>query len=246
MENRAEAVKPYHQQGSKKEQVAGMFNNIAHRYDFLNRSLSLGIDVLWRRKAIAQLEGQKPEMILDVATGTADLALEAIRLNPKKIIGIDISVGMLEIGREKIAKRRLSDRIELVEADSQNMPFADNTFDAVTVAFGVRNFENPVTGLNEIYRVLHEGGKLVVLEFSQPRKFPIRQLYWFYFNHILPFFGRLFSKDDSAYTYLPESVKAFPDGNGFLQIMSEAGFKCNTSKPLTFGISSIYTGLKKA
>jgi len=244
MENKAEAVKPYNAQDSKKDQVATMFNNIAHRYDFLNRSLSMGIDILWRKKTIAQLKELQPKMILDVATGTGDVALEAMSLNPDKIIGLDISVGMLEVGKEKIAKRNLSHKIEMVEGDSENLPFADNTFDAVTVAFGVRNFENLMKGMKEINRVLRPGGKLVVLEFSQPKKFPIKQLYWFYFNNILPTFGKLLSKDASAYTYLPESVKAFPDGQNFLNVLIEAGFKHNTSKPLTFGISSIYTGLK--
>lgn len=221
-----------------------MFNNIAHKYDFLNRSLSMGIDIIWRKKAIAQLKELKPKTILDVATGTGDVALEAMSLKPEKIIGIDISVGMLELGKQKIAKRQLSDKIEMVVGDSENLPFEDNKFDAVTVAFGVRNFENLLKGLKEINRVLRPGGKLVVLEFSQPKAFPVKQLYWFYFNNILPLFGKMLSKDDSAYTYLPESVKAFPDGADFLNVMTKAGFQSNTSKTLTFGISSIYTGLK--
>lgn len=244
MENKAEAIKPYNDKGSKKEQVATMFNNIAHRYDFLNRSLSMGIDILWRKKTIAQLKELKPKVILDVATGTGDLALEAMSLDPEKIIGLDISVGMLEIGREKIAKRKLSDKIEMIEGDSENLPFEDNTFDAVTVAFGVRNFEDLMKGMKEIHRVLRPNGKLVVLEFSQPKSFPIKHLYWFYFNNILPTFGKLLSKDASAYTYLPESVKAFPSGQDFLDVLTKVGFKRNTSQPLTFGISSIYTGLK--
>lgn len=244
IENKAEKVKPYNEQGSKKEQVANMFNNIAHKYDFLNRSLSMGIDIIWRKKAIAQLKEIQPKVILDVATGTGDVALEAMSLKPEKIIGVDISTGMLELGRQKIAKRGLSEKIEMVEGDSENLPFQDNTFDAVTVAFGVRNFENLLKGLKEINRVLRPGGKLVVLEFSQPKAFPIKQLYWFYFNNILPLFGKMLSKDDSAYTYLPESVKAFPDGQEFVKVMTEAGFQRNTSKTLTFGISSIYTGLK--
>ena len=244
IENKAEKVKPYNEQGSKKEQVANMFNNIAHKYDFLNRSLSMGIDIIWRKKAIAQLKEIQPKMILDVATGTGDVALEAMNLNPEKIIGVDISTGMLALGREKIAKRNLTTKIDMVEGDSENLPFEDNKFDAVTVAFGVRNFENLLKGLKEINRVLRPGGKLVVLEFSQPKACPIKQLYWFYFNNVLPLFGKLLSKDDSAYTYLPESVKAFPDGQDFLSVMTEAGFQSNTSKTLTFGISSIYTGLK--
>jgi demethylmenaquinone methyltransferase/2-methoxy-6-polyprenyl-1,4-benzoquinol methylase len=244
IENKAEKVKPYNEQGSKKEQVANMFNNITHKYDFLNRSLSMGIDIIWRKKAIAQLKEIQPKMILDVATGTGDVALEAMNLNPEKIIGVDISTGMLALGREKIAKRNLTAKIDMVEGDSENLPFEDNKFDAVTVAFGVRNFENLLKGLKEINRVLRPGGKLVVLEFSQPKNFPIKQLYWFYFNNILPLFGKMLSKDDSAYTYLPESVKAFPDGQNFLDVMNQAGFKSSKAKTLTFGISSIYTGLK--
>lgn len=244
VENKAEKVKPYNEQGSKKEQVANMFNNIAHKYDFLNRSLSMGIDIIWRKKAIAQLKELKPKTILDVATGTGDVALEAMSLNPERITGIDISVGMLELGRQKVAKRNLSQKIELLEGDSENLPFADNNFDAVTVAFGVRNFENLLKGLTEINRVLRPGGKLVVLEFSQPRSFPIKQLYWFYFNNILPLFGKMLSKDDSAYTYLPESVKVFPDGAQFLSVMKQAGFAESRQKTLTFGIASIYTGTK--
>jgi demethylmenaquinone methyltransferase/2-methoxy-6-polyprenyl-1,4-benzoquinol methylase len=244
MENKAESVKPYHEDGSKKKQIATMFDNIAHRYDFLNRSLSMGIDIIWRKKAIAQLKEIQPKIILDVATGTGDLALEAMSLNPEKIIGVDISVGMLALGKEKIAKKNLQHKIEMVEGDSEKLPFQDNTFDAVTVAFGVRNFENLLKGLKEINRVLKPTGKLVVLEFSQPKTFPVKQLYWFYFNNILPTFGRMLSKDASAYTYLPESVKAFPDGEAFLKVMTAAGFQSNTSKLLTFGISSIYTGVK--
>lgn len=244
VENKAESVKPYSEEGSKTKQIATMFDNIAHRYDFLNRSLSMGIDIIWRKKAIAQLKPIKPKTILDVATGTGDFALEAMSLNPDKITGVDISVGMLDLGKEKIAKKNLSDKIEMVVGDSENLPFQDNTYDAATVAFGVRNFENLQKGLTDINRVLRPGGKLVVLELSTPKKFPIKQLFGFYFNNILPLFGRLLSKDDSAYTYLPESVNAFPDGEDFKKVMAEAGFKNNTSKALTFGICSLYTGVK--
>lgn len=244
IENKAEAVKPYSQEGSKTKQIATMFDNIAHRYDFLNRSLSMGIDIIWRKKAIAQLKELKPKTILDVATGTGDFALEAMSLNPDKITGVDISVGMLELGKEKIAKKNLSDRIEMVVGDSENLPFEDNTFDAATVAFGVRNFENLQKGLADINRVLRPGGKLVVLELSTPKKFPIKQLFGFYFNNILPIFGKMLSKDDSAYTYLPESVNAFPDGEDFKKVMTGAGFERNTSRSLTFGICSLYTGVK--
>lgn len=244
IENKAESVKPYSEEGSKTQQIATMFDNIAHRYDFLNRSLSMGIDIIWRKKAIAQLKEIQPKTILDVATGTGDFALEAMSLNPDKITGVDISVGMLDLGKEKIAKKNLSDRIEMVVGDSENLPFEDNTYDAATVAFGVRNFENLQKGLADINRVLRPGGKLVVLELSTPTKFPIKQLFGFYFNNILPLFGRMLSKDDSAYTYLPESVNAFPDGEDFKKVMTAAGFERNTSRSLTFGICSLYTGVK--
>lgn len=244
IENKAESVKPYSEEGSKTKQIATMFDNIAHRYDFLNRSLSMGIDIIWRKKAIAQLKEIQPKSILDVATGTGDFALEAMSLNPEKITGVDISVGMLELGKEKIVKKHLSDKIQMVVGDSENLPFEDNSFDAATVAFGVRNFENLQKGLADINRVLRPGGKLVVLELSTPTKFPIKQLFGFYFNNILPFFGRMLSKDDSAYTYLPESVNAFPDGEDFKKVMTAAGFQRNTSRSLTFGICSLYTGVK--
>lgn len=204
----------------------------------------MGIDIIWRKKAIAQLKEIQPKTILDVATGTGDFALEAMSLNPDKITGVDISVGMLELGKEKIAKKKLSDKIEMVVGDSENLPFEDNTYDAATVAFGVRNFENLQKGLADIYRVLRPGGKLVVLELSTPTKFPIKQLFGFYFNNILPLFGKMLSKDDSAYTYLPESVNAFPDGEDFKKVMTAAGFERNTSRSLTFGICSLYTGVK--
>jgi demethylmenaquinone methyltransferase/2-methoxy-6-polyprenyl-1,4-benzoquinol methylase len=244
IENKAESVKPYSQEGSKTQQIATMFDNIAHRYDFLNRSLSMGIDIIWRKKAIAQLKDLKPKTILDVATGTGDFALEAMSLNPDKITGVDISVGMLELGKVKIAKKNLSNKIEMVVGDSENLPFQDNTYDAATVAFGVRNFENLQKGLTDINRVLRPGGKLVVLELSTPKKFPVKQLFGFYFNNILPLFGKMLSKDDSAYTYLPESVNAFPDGEDFKKVMAAAGFEHNTSKSLTLGICSLYTGIK--
>jgi demethylmenaquinone methyltransferase/2-methoxy-6-polyprenyl-1,4-benzoquinol methylase len=238
-------VVPYKEENTgKKEQVAKMFDNISHRYDFLNHFLSLGIDKGWRKKAIQHLKPFKPKQLLDVATGTGDFAIQALTLNPDKIIGIDISAGMLEVGKKKVAERRLTDRIELQLGDSENIPFADNTFDAVTVAFGVRNFENLERGLREIYRVLKPGGQLVVLEFSRPRKFPFRQVYNFYFKFVLPKIGRAVSSDKAAYTYLPESVEAFPDGENFLHILNIVGFKHAKCRTLTFGISSIYTGTK--
>lgn len=231
----------------KTEQVALMFDNISKRYDFLNRILSLGIDTIWRKKAIDLLKKSKPQNILDVATGTCDFALEAQkRLNPEKIIGIDISAGMLELGQEKINKKNLKAQIELVLGDSENLPFETNTFDAATVAFGVRNFSNLEKGLTEIYRVLNPDGSLVILEFSKPKSFPIKQLYGFYFRYVLPLVGKLFSKDNRAYTYLPQSVAVFPEGKSFLELLEKIGFKQTTEKRLTFGICSIYHGKKLA
>lgn len=238
-------VLPYkEEQESKKAQVAKMFNNISQRYDFLNHFLSLGIDKGWRKKAIRILKPYNPKYILDVATGTGDFAIQALELNPEKVIGVDISEGMLEIGRQKINRKNLTSKVELFEGDSENLRFPENKFDAVTVGFGVRNFENLEKGLQEIYRVLKPGAVLVVLEFSRPRKFPFRQIYNFYFKTILPKLGRMISKDRSAYTYLPESVEAFPDGMDFINILNKVGFKKTACKSLTFGISSIYTGQK--
>jgi demethylmenaquinone methyltransferase/2-methoxy-6-polyprenyl-1,4-benzoquinol methylase len=238
-------VVPYKEEKSaKKEQVARMFDNISPNYDFLNHFLSLGIDRGWRRKAISLLKSVHPKEMLDVATGTGDFALAALKLNPDKITGVDISEGMLEIGRKKIKARGLNDRIVLLTGDSENLPFAENKFDAVTVAFGVRNFENLEKGLSEIFRVMKPGATLVVLEFSKPARFPFKQFYNFYFKAILPLIGRIVSKDKSAYTYLPESVQAFPDGKRFEGILIKVGFKNTTCTSLTFGISSIYTGQK--
>lgn len=240
------AVTPYKQSESgKKEQVAQMFNNIAHRYDFLNHFLSLGIDTIWRKKAIACLKQENPKLLLDIATGTGDLAITANKiLNPDKIIGIDISEGMLSFGREKLLKMKLQQKIQLISGDSENIPFKENYFDAATVAFGVRNFENLDKGLAEINRVLKTGGSLVVLEFSKPKAFPIKQIYNFYFNQILPAIGKIVSKDDRAYSYLPESVQDFPDGNDFIVHLQKAGFKQTYYKTLMFGIASIYYGKK--
>lgn len=238
-------VLPYkEEEAGKKAQVAKMFNNISRHYDFLNHFLSLGIDRGWRKRAIKLLKPLQPKYMLDVATGTGDFAFQALELNPHKVIGVDISEGMLEVGRKKIAKRNLAAKIELGKGDSENLLFEENKFDAVTVGFGVRNFENLEKGLREIYRVMKPGAMLVVLEFSRPRKFPFRQIYNFYFKAILPKIGRLISKDKSAYTYLPASVEAFPDGKDFENILHQVGFKNTTCEPLTFGISSIYTGRK--
>jgi len=229
---------------SKKAQVAGMFNTIAWRYDFLNHFLSLGIDQYWRRKAIGMLEKEKPQLILDAATGTGDLALEAMKLKPVKIFGIDISEDMLNIGRRKVKSKKLSDTIELLEGDSENLIFNDEKFDAVTVAFGVRNFENLQKGLKEFNRVLRPGGMVIILEFSHPRNQIIAPLYRFYSSKILPLLGRKISGNEVAYQYLHDSVKAFPSGKNFLDILQQAGFRETKSKPLTFGVVTIYSGKK--
>ena len=239
------AVVPYKEkEASKKEQVAEMFNNISHRYDFLNHFLSLGIDILWRKKAIRLLKDDKPKQILDIATGTGDFAIEALALNPERIVGVDISSGMLEVGKQKMKRRKFDNIIDMQLGDSEKLLFEDNTFDAVIVAFGVRNFENLKKGLSDMHRVIKPGAKAVIIEFSRPSRFPMKQLYNFYFKSILPIIGKLVSKDKSAYTYLPESVDAFPDGQDFLSILSEVGFKKTECIPLTFGISSIYIGQK--
>ena len=241
----AQIVTPYKDQTTgKKEQVATMFNNIAGKYDFMNQLLSLGIHKGWRRKAVNFLKEINPKTILDIATGTGDFAIEAMNLNPDKIVGVDISQGMLKVGVEKINKLGLQNKIELKLGDSENLPFADNSFDAITVGFGVRNFETLEKGINDIYRVLNTNGMISILEFSKPKIFPVKQVYHFYFRYITPALGKLFSKDSSAYTYLPESVKAFPDGEDFLAVLKKAGFKETKAIPVTFGIASIYTAKK--
>ena len=240
-------VKPYEVDGSKKQQVSKMFDNIAGKYDFLNHFLSLNMDKTWRRKMISELNSVQPKSVLDVATGTADVAINTIKqlkINDLKIKGVDISAEMLNIGRKKIQTENLSERIELTLGDSEQLPYEGNKFDAVTVAFGVRNFENLERGLQEMYRVLHGGGKLVVLEFSKPTAFPFRQLYNFYFKNILPLIGKMTSQDNRAYTYLYESVQAFPDGDNFITVLNKIGFKDTQCKPLTLGICSIYIGYK--
>jgi demethylmenaquinone methyltransferase / 2-methoxy-6-polyprenyl-1,4-benzoquinol methylase len=239
-------VVPY--QGSaqgKKDQVAEMFDDIAPRYDFLNRFLSAGIDVSWRKKALAELKGLKPQTLLDVATGTADVAIMAARiLNPSKIVGIDISTGMLDLGRKKLLKEGLDRQIELQTGDSEAINFPEASFDAVTVAFGVRNFANLEKGLAEIFRVLKPGGKLVVLEFSKPKIIGIQQFYNLYMGIVAPGVGSIFSKNRDAYQYLHDSVQKFPEGKAFTDILNKTGFKENTCKRLSLGICSIYTGIK--
>ncbi len=230
---------------SKKQQVAQMFDNIAYRYDFLNRFLSAGIDIRWRKKALSYLKELHPQKILDVATGTADVAIMASGLlKPDKIIGIDISDGMLEIGRKKLKKLHLENTIELLNGDSETINFENGSFDAVTVAFGVRNFQHLEKGLSEILRVLKPGGKLVVLEFSQPSSPFIKSFYNTYMKTVAPGMGRLFSKNSCAYEYLDESIKKFPEGKRFVQILENIGYIKTQSKTLSLGICSIYCGEK--
>jgi len=238
-------VTPYeHSSDSKKQQIEQMFDNISPKYDFLNRSLSLGIDVWWRKKMMRELKGHALNQVLDIATGTADVALATSKLKPNSIIGVDISEGMLSVGRIKVEKKGLSSLIKLQKADSENLPFSENQFDAITVAFGVRNFEHLSKGLDEMCRVLKPGGKLVILEFSRPRIFPVKQLYDFYFRYFCPWWGKVVSKDNSAYKYLYDSVSAFPEGEQFLSIANKSGFKQLKAQRLTFGIVSLYTATK--
>jgi len=229
---------------SKKVQVEEMFNHISPKYDLLNHLLSANIDKLWRKKTIKLLKPWHPELILDVATGTADFAIEATAINGARVIGIDISEGMLGVGRTKVYKKGLAKRIELIKADSEKLPFEKDTFDAAIVGFGVRNFENLKAGLAEIKRVLKPGAVFYVLEFSKPAKSPYKQIYQFYFTNILPLIGRMVSKNSNAYTYLPESVNEFPDGDKFLTILAEVGFVESKYILQTFGIATIYEAQK--
>lgn len=238
-------VTPYSSDESKKAQVERMFDKIAPRYDLLNRVLSLGIDVWWRKHALGYLKAGQPRDILDVATGTADVALLAAKLlKPERIIGIDIANQMLDIGRQKIRSQGLESVVELKTGDSEQLEFPEACFDAVTVAFGVRNFENLERGLAEMLRVLRPGGQAVILEFSRPHIFPFKQLYNTYFKYVLPLIGRLTSRDMRAYTYLFESVQAFPEGDQFLNILSKTGYQNPRCERLTLGICSIYHAVK--
>lgn len=248
-------ITPYTQpeEESKKAQVARMFDNIAHSYDFLNHFFSLGIDVLWRKKAMRILKQHlrnhpvnQEKHLMDMATGTADFALEAMRsgIPNLRVTGVDISPGMLAIGRKKVARKGWDDRVTLMEGDSADLPFEAGTFDGYTVAFGVRNFEKLEAGLKEMNRTLKPGALGVVLEFSKPTQFPLKQLFHFYFHKLMPGVGKLVSKDASAYTYLPESVDAFPEGAEFLKIMESCGYTQCEMHRLTGGIASIYTGIK--
>lgn len=242
----SENVTPY--KGSslgKKEQVEQMFDTISGKYDGLNRVISFGIDIKWRKKVLKIVASKQPETILDIATGTGDLAILMSQTKASKIIGLDISAGMLEVGRKKIEAKNLSDRIEMIQADSENMPFEDNSFDAITVAFGVRNFEHLEKGLSEILRVLKPGGIFVILETSNPTKSPYKHFYNFYTKNILPLIGKLFSKDNAAYGYLSESASVFPFGEALNNILRKIGFIEVADQPQTFGVATIYSASKK-
>ncbi len=241
----SEKITPYNDTSrSKKEQVAEMFDTISGNYDGLNRVISFGIDIKWRKKVVTIVSNTKPNRILDIATGTGDLAINLAKSNAKEIIGLDISAGMLEVGKTKIKSANLDNVISMVQADSENLPYQDNYFDAITVAFGVRNFEHLEKGLSEIYRVLKPGGVFVVLETSIPTKTPYKQGYKFYSSYILPTIGKLFSKDKSAYAYLSESAAAFPYGQAFNNILKKIGFIEVNDAPQTMGVATIYTATK--
>lgn len=240
-----EKVTPYKDSElGKKEQVTQMFDSISGNYDGLNRVISFGIDIKWRKRVVAILKEKEPKTILDIATGTGDLAINMVETGAKKIIGLDISPGMLAVGKKKISNKQLDKTIEMVVGDSENLPFEASSFDAVTVAFGVRNFETLEKGLAEIYRVLKPKGTFVVLETSVPTKTPYKQGYRLHCNYILPVVGRLFSKDRAAYTYLSESAAVFPHGQDFNNILRKIGFIEVTNKPQTFGVASIYVATK--
>lgn len=241
-----EPVKPYADNDAKKAQVARMFDNIAGNYDFLNHFFSLGIDKIWRKKALKMLDPKKHRVILDVATGTGDFALQAMKngLQPSRIFGVDISEGMLEVGRKKVKKAGYENIIELKHGDSENLPFESDTFDAYVAGFGVRNFQDLDAGLREMYRVLKPGGKGIILEFSRPHRFPFKQAFGFYFKRIMPAVGKRISKDPRAYAYLPESVDAFPEGQEFLRIMQRCAYSDCGMKRLSGGIATIYWGHK--
>ena len=240
-----QTVTPYNNSDSKKDQVALMFNNIAYRYDFLNSLLSLGIHKGWRKKCVKLLAAKQPKQLLDVATGTADFAINCMPLKPENIIGIDISEGMMKFGREKIEKLNLQQKITLQYGDAETCDLPSNSMDAITVGFGVRNFQNLEKGLENILRILKPGGQLCVLEFSTPRKFPMKQFYKFHFKYITPTLGKLFSKDASAYTYLPESIKVFPDNENFVSILEKTGYNKASYQSVSFGLAAIYMAEKK-
>lgn len=237
-------VKPYHKEGSKKEQVARMFNTIAPRYDLLNRLLSFGIDKIWRKRLVAAVSAQAPANIVDLATGTGDVAMALAKIPDVPITGLDIAADMLSLAERKAQQQSLTERITWIHGDGEALPFAANSFDSATIAFGIRNYENLEQGLAEMMRVLTPNGQVYILEFSKPKGGLFKQLFRFYFKYILPGIGRMISRDPSAYTYLPESVDAFPDGDDFLAIMQSVGFRNTTARPLTFGVATLYIGKK--
>lgn len=240
------STKPYkNSDEGKKEQVAKMFDNISDNYDNLNRVISFGVDVKWRKKILKMVASKNPSTVLDIATGTGDLAILLSNTNAQKIVGLDISAGMLEVGKQKIAEKKLSDKIEMVLGDSEKIPFEDNSFDAITVAFGIRNFENLELGLSEILRVLKPNGIFVILETSVPDKFPFKQGYSFYTKNILPLIGKMFSKDKVAYKYLSDSASIFPYGKALNNILEKIGFIDVKHLPQTFGVATIYSATKK-
>lgn len=240
-----EQIKPYSSSGKKSEQVEKMFDNIAHHYDLLNHTLSMGIDKGWRRKAIAWLKPFHPQKMMDVATGTGDFAIQAYRdLLPQELIGTDISEGMMNIGKEKVRKLGLEQSITFAKEDCTNLSFTENTFDAITVAFGIRNFENLDKGLLEMHRVLTQEGHLVILELTTPDRFPMKQLFAIYSKFVIPTLGKLLSKDNNAYTYLPQTIQAFPQGEVMKGVLEKAGFRNVAFRRLTFGICTLYTATK--
>ncbi len=242
----SQTVKPYkNSELGKKEQVTQMFDTISGNYDGLNRVISFGIDIKWRKKVLKLVAAKNPKTILDIATGTGDLAILMSETNAEKIVGLDLSIGMLEVGKTKIAAKNLSNKIEMVVGDSENLPFEDNSFDAITVAFGIRNFETLDKGLAEIYRVLKPNGIFVILETSNPTKTPYKQGYTFYTKNILPIIGKLFSKDNVAYGYLSESASVFPFGEALNNILRKIGFIDVVAMPQTFGVATIYSATKK-
>ena len=245
MKYQQESIKPYSNEGAKGEQVERMFDQIAHSYDFLNHTLSLGIDRSWRKAAIDSLKRYAPQRILDVATGTGDFALMAVdRLHPQSLIGADLSEGMLSVGREKVERAGKSDVITLQKEDCMALSFEDNTFDAVTVAYGVRNFEDLDRGLREMLRVLKPGGRLVIIELTSPVRFPMKQLFWLYAHVWMPIVGKLVSRDSRAYSYLPATMEAFPQGEVMQGIIEKAGFQSVKFRRFTFGLSTLYTAEK--
>ena len=238
-------VKPYNNKSSsKKEEVAEMFNNISKRYDFFFFFLSKGIDKVWRKRGVKILGEVSPKKILDIATGTGDFAIAALKLNPDEVIGVDISQGMLDVGKVKMKKKGVESIVKMHLADSEELPFETDCFDGLTVGFGVRNYQNLEKGLTDMLRVLKPEGKAVILEFSKPKKFPIKQLFGFYSKYLIPLFGKYISKDKRAYEYLPESVAAFPEGQEFIDIMKRLGYKNIKSQLVSFGIATIYSGVK--